>query len=558
VTQRPDPDGPGDSGDQPHDRPAGPGDQPQEPSTRARSGRARSRIGRSRRRPEVLDAGFTHRGGSGGTGFAAGGVLDAMPACGKLAVAADRAWARGLGALPDDELAGLMGAARRNASRAAALELAVIGELAARRAGPDGTPGEHVEDEVAALLTLTGRAAAAQVALAGDLGRLPAVTAGLAAGRIDQPKAQVFAGELIGVDDDLTAAAIAAALAVPAGGWTTGRLREEVRWLAAAFDPQAAAKRKAKAEKQARVEFWAEPSGTGAIAGRDLTLAAAIAADQQVDADARWLAARGAPGTLDRLRAGAFLARLSGQPIESLLTQLTATPAATPPGAPGSGPGPAGTGGNETGPAGTGGPVNPGGPGGSVNLTMPLATWLGHADTPGQDPRYGTLDAATCRDLTATLAGAGRARWCITLTDQHGRPAAHGCARAGPGPPGTDPAAWLATITITPVQTQTCDHNRQSASYQPSPTLRHLVKIRSPRCGYPGCRRPARRCDDDHTVPHHRGGRTCECNLHPLCRRHHRAKQAHGWHLTQPEPGVLAWTLPCGRTITTRPHTYPA
>jgi hypothetical protein len=83
------------------------------------------------------------------------------------------------------------------------------------------------------------------------------------------------------------------------------------------------------------------------------------------------------------------------------------------------------------------------------------------------------------------------------------------------------------------------------------------VKIRSPRCGFPGCRRRAARCDDDHTIPHHNGGRTCECNLHPLCRRHHRTKQARGWQLTQPEPGVLTWTLPCGRTITTRPEPYP-
>jgi hypothetical protein len=45
--------------------------------------------------------------------------------------------------------------------------------------------------------------------------------------------------------------------------------------------------------------------------------------------------------------------------------------------------------------------------------------------------------------------------------------------------------------------------------------------------------------------------------LYPLCRRHHRAKQAQGWQLTQPRPGVLIWTLPCGRTITTTPEPYP-
>jgi len=39
--------------------------------------------------------------------------------------------------------------------------------------------------------------------------------------------------------------------------------------------------------------------------------------------------------------------------------------------------------------------------------------------------------------------------------------------------------------------------------------------------------------------------------------RHHRAKQAPGWHLAQPEPGVLIWTTPSGRTYAAHPDTYP-
>jgi hypothetical protein len=55
------------------------------------------------------------------------------------------------------------------------------------------------------------------------------------------------------------------------------------------------------------------------------------------------------------------------------------------------------------------------------------------------------------------------------------------------------------------------------------------------------------RCDEDHTVPYGEGGRTCECNLAPLCRRHHQAKQAPGWKLEQPRPGQMVWTTPAGR-----------
>jgi hypothetical protein len=262
-----------------------------------------------------------------------------------------------------------------------------------------------------------------------------------------------------------------------------------------------------------------------------------IAADKSLDAAARWLKQHGAPGTLDQLRAEALLARLTGQPLDTL---LPAGPDTARPDGPGS-------------PA-------PGGLTGTVNLVMPAAAWLGLAEAPGEIAGLGAVDAGTCRDLAAALAGRGDSRWCLTLTDRHGRAVAHGCARAGPGPPGaaTSRHLWLAQITITPLESGTCTHRRETPAYRPPPSLRHLIKIRDRRCGYPGCRRPAVRCDDDHTIPHHQGGRTCECNLHPLCRRHHGAKQARGYRLEQPEPGLLTWILPSGRRYTTVPEPYPA
>ena len=69
--------------------------------------------------PEVLDAGFTHRDGGPGQGFAAGGALDQMAPGPTLAMFTDRAWQNGLGKLSDSELIGLMTAQRRLASRAA-------------------------------------------------------------------------------------------------------------------------------------------------------------------------------------------------------------------------------------------------------------------------------------------------------------------------------------------------------------------------------------------------------------------------------------------------------
>jgi len=113
------------------------------------------------------------------------------------------------------------------------------------------------------------------------------------------------------------------------------------------------------------------------------------------------------------------------------------------------------------------------------------------------------------------------------------------------------------SVTIPRLARDRCGHARQVQSYRSGRTLRHLIDIRHRTCGFPGCRRSAVRCDADHAVPLDQGGATCECNLAPLCRRHHRTKQASSWSLAQPEPGVLVWTAPHGRSYLVRPDPYP-
>ena len=613
----------------------------------------------------------------GARGFAAGGPLDQMePGPALAGVTADAA-AGGLAVLDDDQLVGVLCAARRLASWASSIELRAVADLTARRdaaaaATGDRRQADHVGDEVAAALTLTGRAADRLVSLAIGVTRLPAAAAALAAGRIDLPRAAVFADELAGLGD-VAAAAIAAVVGGDAAGLTTSRLRDRLHREVLAFDPQAARKRREKAEKDARVECWAEPSGTWSMAGRDLPPAGVLAADQHLDADARALKAAGAAGTLPQLRAAVFLARLNGQPLDTLLPaphpgrpgqDLSAGQDGNPagehsgashdgPGAPGAGGDPSdgdspgdgsglddgnGAGGGDgpgdgDGPGLGGRPRRPGsgpGPGsgwppaaapgsgagltGTISLTVPLTTWLGLTGQPGQVAGYGHLDAAACRDLAAAIAAGPGARWHLIITGPDGTAIGYGRARkgnpppddppssggtgrpggppppggtgrsggpsppggtgqsGGPSPPGgTGPPGgsappgltgnagqlrWLAGIKISWLETGTCGHARETFAYQPSATLRNLIKIRNATCTFPGCRRTARRCDDDHTVPYDQGGRTCECNLSPLCRRHHGAKQAPGWHLLQPTPGTLTWILPSGRTYTTEPGQY--
>jgi hypothetical protein len=116
----------------------------------------------------------------------------------------------GLGRLSDDELIGVLRVSRRLASWAAAMELACVGDLWRRRtaeedAGDEGAAG-HAGDEIAAALTLTGRAADGVLDLAIALQRLPATSAALAAGDIDLPRAKVIADEVIGLTDEHAAA----------------------------------------------------------------------------------------------------------------------------------------------------------------------------------------------------------------------------------------------------------------------------------------------------------------------------------------------------------------
>jgi len=237
-----------------------------------------------------IPAGFLHheRGGPTGVGFASGGVLDGMEPGPWLAQALDTATetAGGHGGLGESELIGVLCAWRRVASWAAAGEAAAVHALARRRAGASAAPGssrlvEHVSDEVAAALTLTGRAADRLLAVACGLACLPEVLAALRTGGIDWPKACVFVDELAALADDALAQGIAARFLgrAGAGGWTTGQLRAALRRAVLAADPQAADRRRAEARKDASVRSWAEPSGNAGLAGRELPPADVLAAD---------------------------------------------------------------------------------------------------------------------------------------------------------------------------------------------------------------------------------------------------------------------------------------
>lgn len=577
---------------------------------------------------EVIGAGFTHAADGpypqrGARGFEAGGPADLLAPCSVLAELTGQTLEAGLGRLSDDELVGVLRAARRVVSWQQAVELAAVAELTARRAaeplnlGP--RPAERASAEVAVALTLTGRSADMLSDLAVGVRRLEAVDTALRRGEIDIAKASVFVEELAGLDW-LHASVIAGRHCFAATGLTTGQLRQLLRRAVLSVDPDAVRRRQQKARQDARVETWSEGSGNGAIAGRELPPARSLLADRHVRALAQELQRAGMPGTLDQICAEVFLALLSGESPESLLAaaqqrqsaddsmhhaawpdDMTHAPreaggstASRPDGhAPdelggqtAGGPDECSTAKRREVPGSVGSGLSwPHGPIGTVHLTMPLSAWLRITNSPGELAGHGALDAWSCREIASALVGRPGTQYCLTITNPDGHPLGHACTRTpppglsppGPEPPGPEPpgsvppgpewpspvggipaaAAWISSLVVNWLESGLCSHTRETEAYVPGRLLGHLIKVRSPTCTAPGCRRPAQQSDLDHVIPYAEGGRTCECNCHPLCRRHHRCKGSAGWRVEMPEPGTVVWRLPHGRTYRTSAQPYP-
>ncbi len=102
-----------------------------------------------------------------------------------------------------------------------------------------------------------------------------------------------------------------------------------------------------------------------------------------------------------------------------------------------------------------------------------------------------------------------------------------------------------AHLTVAPV-VDLNDHDGVER-YEIGSRLRTRVSLLHPSCVFPWCSRPARKCDADHVLAHAEGGTTCDCNLAPLCRRHHRLKTKAGWRYATIETGVWVWSDPHGQ-----------
>jgi hypothetical protein len=364
---------------------------------------------------------------------------------------------------------------------------------------------------------------------------------------------------------------------------TLPQVRAAIAAAVAAIDAEATARRANDARAGRRVRCQANLDGTATVTA-ELTVEAAAAVWNGLTEAAKAARAAGDPRCLDQLRADALVARATGTPLPPPLpgdTPDVPDPQDTDPlgdvdasGDPGDlarhhahtadRAARAAHDAADAGAAGevTGGMVVPDGVadlGGArasgachacgheqkpdraragravtVNLTLPLATYLGLAQDPGQLDGYGPVAAGLARQIiadTARGAGTGLAgmTWrCVVVDDVHG-------TVLGVGAPIRVP------------------------KHDPPPRLADLVHTSEPICCFPGCRVRARDCDLDHRMPfdpadpagQRGGGVTCSCNLQPLCRKHHRLKTAGligvrvltGNKVEPGEPGVVPGTL---------------
>lgn len=417
--------------------------------------------------------------------------------------------------------------------------LQLVAELSAEELGGRPADGDEVDRfvamEVAAALRMSHRAAVDRVGLARDLTeRLPATVAALEVGHVSLHHARALR-DATEVLDPAAATAVEADVLPRALRATPAQLAAHARRAAVHLDPEAAARRCALARERRRCTTWAGADSMGVLqlTGPVETVAAAWARvdalarrsqdaarralgrlDQQAGegaGDAEAAAGAGADvggvPTLEQLRADVALRLLAGshdlteQPSPAVQVVL--------------------------------------------DVVVPLGTLLAARQEPGEVAGLGPVPAEVARALAAD------ARWHLVVDTLRARAGA-GCQPTSlDGPDADGPDADGLAPPGGHGSSRGC-HAHGPTTYRPSEALARAVRARDVTCRFPGCRRAARGCDLDHTVPHP-DGPTASCNLACLCRMHHRAKHRAGWVLEQLTDGRLRWTSPAGVVAETEP-----
>src|SRR5271170_6212195 len=257
-------------------------------------------------------------------GFAQNGEADTMTPGPLLATIVDTVTGddgKGLGGCSDDQLMGVISAARRQEARDAWTLMTAIAEFAARYPGAS-VEDKFAADELAAELHLTPLSAAEQMRYATTVAtRLPVTFAALGAGRIHPVHLRIIEEET-GVLSDEDAARADKILAEAAPGMTFGETRSAAHKVVLKLDPEAAKKRKEAARGAAHVRPFRETSGNAGMVARELPSDEVLASWQHVEQRALDLRAAGVPGTLQELRVRAYLDLLQERDSRDLPVDL--------------------------------------------------------------------------------------------------------------------------------------------------------------------------------------------------------------------------------------------
>ncbi|MGI9196224.1 MAG: DUF222 domain-containing protein [Candidatus Nanopelagicales bacterium] len=393
---------------------------------------------------------------------------------------------------------------------------AVRAATAPEAGGSSSQQQSWVADEVAAALHIATRTASARVNAGAAIVRdWPVLGDRLAAGRITVAQAReiyegasVLSGTLDEGGRDLSERAVVAALDF-APGLPPARLRERMGRLVASLDPEAAARRRRRAERDMTdVTIWPELDGIAHLAARgpavDLT-----AVREVLDTHARRLrqcAGESDDRTLGQWRHAALLAAFGLMPFGTSPPDVpdpSSTPATLVTGALSA----TTSGATCTTPA----TVDV-----QVRVTVSLETLFGLTDSPAELDGFGSIDAELARSLAAD-------------------------------------ADWVRWVTD-PVGDYLLDEGRRRF---PGARLRRFLLAREGRCKHPSCGVRSRNCDTDHLTEFAAGGNTTAQTMSPTCPRHNRHRAASGWQVAEDRPRDPSmppdptWTSPLGRRYET-------
>jgi Domain of unknown function (DUF222) len=494
----------------------------------------------------------------------------------------------------------------------AVAELAGDRALVVERADEQSEWASH---EIAAGLTWTPTAADRELGFATALvERLPLVFAALRAGQIDRGKARVFVDYLDPANGELTeqqSRRLCERFVPQAPGLTTRQLANRLYRALHAIDPDLRRRRYERAVQERGVALYLDPrTGTATLAGNGLPADEAAAAAERIDRLVEATKCAGHPGRRPQISADLYLGMLNGAfhglTENEIIARLLATRG--PEGECGTHSA-AGVGSSDDSAqedrASASSPVaesvdatEAGGAARAratedadrwardriatregIEIRVGLATAAGLDDRPGEIAGLGPVGAHLAR--TAVAGQRRGAAWRFAVVDSGGHLLLAGPLRRRPrrsthSSPvrggvvelhltvdelrryGAHPGLgeWAGVLAeIADAWAHRRELRRRLAAnphrrFARGPLADH-VRTRDRNCCGPGCTRPARRSDLDHTRDRACGGDTVAANIGPACKRHHPDKDR-GWSLAQPEPGLFLWVSPLGRPYVTK------